>query len=325
MEQQTLKTECTNQPRLRTPKLRSYNRRLTLWWIKKFPLRSSYCMRKANLARIIAISVFAAATTLLVRNSKNVAAQSPSIATEPSLTAPPAIAPELTVTRAFDHYVVRGGWITWLLLIPLSVTALAVVIDCGIHIRRAAIMPEETVDALADLFGRGAYADAVRYVSEERSTLSRIVYAGMVEARNGYTAMEHGMEDAVDEQAARLSRKIEYLNIIGNVAPMVGLFGTVQGIIGMFVSIADAGGIPVMSRISNDLGTALVATYWGLLVAIPSLSVFGLMRNKIDALLAECAVMADRLMSVFRNESLSASAAAAAPQNTMTSPAVAVA
>ncbi|MBI1826768.1 MAG: MotA/TolQ/ExbB proton channel family protein [Planctomycetes bacterium] len=210
--------------------------------------------------------------------------------------------PEQTVMRAFDHYVVRGGWVTWLALIPLSVTALALIIDCGLTIRRASVMPAGTVKMLSDLLARGAYPEAVRLVADERSALARIIHSGMTEARNGYSAMERAMEDAVDEQAARFSRKIEYLNVIGNVAPMIGLFGTVGGIIRMFISIADAGGIPVMQRISSDLGTALVATYWGLLVAIPALSVFGLLRNRIDALLAECAVVADRMMSVFRGE-----------------------
>jgi len=251
---------------------------------------------------IVAAALLIAISAYLMRSSAFAADEAPPTAATQA--APGGVAPEMSVTRAFDHYVVRGGWITWFLLIPLSVTALAVIIDCSLTIRRGSVMPPETVTTLSEMFGRGTYPDAVRYVSEGRSALSRVIFAGMSEAANGYTAMEHAMEDAIDEQAARFSRKIEYLNVIGNVAPMVGLFGTVQGIIGMFVSIADAGGIPVMSRISHDLGTALVATYWGLLVAIPSLTVFGLLRNRIDALLAECAVSADRLMSVFRVESI---------------------
>lgn len=205
-----------------------------------------------------------------------------------------------SVTRAFDHYVVKGGWITWAALIPLSVTALALTVAYAITIRRGSVSPPETVERLSDLFERRAYPDALRFASEDRSVLAFVVYSGLVEARNGFAAMERAMEEAIDEQAARLARRIEYLNLIGNVAPMIGLFGTVTGIIGMFVSISEAGGIPVMSRISDDLGTALVATFWGLLVAIPSLSAFGLFRNRIDVLLAECALTADRLTAMLR-------------------------
>ncbi len=208
--------------------------------------------------------------------------------------------PEGSVNRAFDHYVVRGGWITWAVLIPLSVTALAFAVLYSVTISRRGLIPPVTVQRLGEYFEKGAYTDAVKYSSEDQSVLSYVVYSGLVEARNGYPAMERAMEEAIDEQAARLSRKIEYLNIIGNVAPMVGLFGTVHGIIGMFISIADEGGIAVMESISDDLGTALVATFWGLLVAIPSLTVFGLLRNRIEVLLAETALTADRLMTVFK-------------------------
>lgn len=269
-------------------------------------------MPKPLIARTVCLCLIALVTSAAISRlqvngqppTPATSANSISGAAASTTTTPAGNQPGFTMTRAFDHYVVRGGWITWLLLIPLSVTALALMIDGALTIRRGSVMPPETVETLSDLFARGAYPEAVRFVAEDRSALSRIILAGMTEARNGYAAMEHAMEDAIDEQAARFSRKIEYLNVIGNVAPMIGLFGTVQGIIGMFVSIADSGGIPVMSRISHDLGTALVATYWGLLVAIPSLSMFGLLRNRIDALLAETAMTADRLMSVFRAESV---------------------
>jgi len=209
--------------------------------------------------------------------------------------------------------------VTWIALIPLSVTALALIIECALTIRRASVMPAGTVKMLSDLFARGAYAEALRLVADDRSAIARIIHSGMAEARSGYSAMERAMEDAVDEQAARFSRKIEYLNVIGNVAPMIGLFGTVGGIIRMFISIADAGGIPVMQRISSDLGTALVATFWGLLIAIPALAVFGLLRNRIDALLAECAVIADRMMSVFRGEVAEPSALPAVQKSAISS------
>ncbi len=207
---------------------------------------------------------------------------------------------DLSAGGAFDHYVVNGGWITWFVLIPLSITALALAVQYGFTIRRRSVLPPQTVDELAELFDQGRYSEALQLSRDDRSVLAQIVYSGLVQARSGYAAMERALEEAIDEQAARLSRKIEYLNLIGNVAPMVGLFGTVYGIIGMFISIADAGGIPVMSRISHDLGTALVATFWGLFVAIPSLTVFGLLRNRIDVLLTECAVTADRLLAGFR-------------------------
>jgi len=68
----------------------------------------------------------------------------------------------------------------------------------------------------------------------------------------------------------------------------------------MFGSISESGGVPVMSRISADLGSALVATFWGLFIAIPSLTVFGILRNRVDVLMQECAVAAESLTAKFR-------------------------
>ncbi|MEK6677244.1 MAG: MotA/TolQ/ExbB proton channel family protein [Planctomycetota bacterium] len=207
-------------------------------------------------------------------------------------------------SRAFDRYVVGGGWVTLYTLIPLSVVALALSLQFGLAIRRKTIVPPEVVQRLSELIGEGDYPGVLKFTSEDSSVIGAVVNSGLMEAKNGYAAMERAMVDSIEENAAKLTRKIEYLNLIGNVAPMLGLFGTVQGIIGMFNSISDSGGIPVMARISADLGSALVATFWGLLVAIPSLAIFGLLRNRIDVLLTETATNVDRLMAIFKPQTM---------------------
>jgi len=204
---------------------------------------------------------------------------------------------------AFDRYVVRGGWVTTMILIPLSITAFALIIEANVAIRRGSAVPPEFVQALTEALDRREYVEAIRLCGEHPSVLASVVNAGLAQAGKGYAAMERAMEESLHERGAKWLRKIEYLNVIGSVAPMVGLFGTVIGIIGMFNSIADAGGIPVMARISRELGIALVATFWGLLVAVPSLTVFGIMRNRIEVLLAECALATERLMARFMPES----------------------
>jgi biopolymer transport protein ExbB len=204
------------------------------------------------------------------------------------------------VFRAFDHFVVKGGWITWFTLIPLSLAALALAIEHAVSIRRKSIIPAESVQRLTELIDQRQYAEAVRFSADDRSVIGYVTNAGLVEASHGYGAMERAVEEAVEDRTARLMRKIEYLNVIGNVAPMLGLFGTIYGMIGMFVSISETGGIPVAARVAEDLGVALVTTFWGLLIAIPALSVFALFRNRIDVLMAECAAVSDRLLGVFK-------------------------
>ena len=83
--------------------------------------------------------------------------------------------------------------------------------------------------------------------------------------------------ESLQEQAMVLFRRIEWINIIGNVSPMVGLFGTVLGIIKMFNSLALAGGQPHPSQLAGGISVALVTTFWGLLIAIPALTIHGIL------------------------------------------------
>jgi len=88
------------------------------------------------------------------------------------------------------------------------------------------------------------------------------------------------------------------LNIIGNVAPMLGLLGTVLGMILAFNEIVSARGIPSPVQLADSIGIALVTTFWGLIVAVPALAVYSFMRNRIDGLSAETALAAQELIGM---------------------------
>ena len=89
------------------------------------------------------------------------------------------------------------------------------------------------------------------------------------------------MEDAADEETARRLRKVDFLNLVGQLAPMAGLFGTVYGMILAFQSIVAAGGNADPVLLAGGIGTALVTTFWGLVVAIPALMGYAVIRNRI--------------------------------------------
>lgn len=202
--------------------------------------------------------------------------------------------------RVIDHFLVKGGPITWFILIPMSITTVALIIEYCVSIRRQTFVPQETFKQISEYLAERKYAEAVTYTAKEPSVLAGVVNTGLMESHNGYAAMERAVEEAIEERSARLLRKIEYLNVIGNISPMVGLFGTVYGMIRMFASIRQSGGIPEPARIGDDLSVALVATFWGLMIAIPSLGVFALFRNRIDVFTVECAIAADRLLTPFK-------------------------
>lgn len=248
-----------------------------------------------------------------VTTPAGIAANAPSPA--PASPASPTASAPGEVTRAFDRYVLQGGWVTIFTLIPLSVAGLALMIQYLLQIRRSLIVPESLIRELRGQVDAAKYAEALQIAHDNPCTISEVLQAGFFAAREGLVAMERAMEDSLEECAGRFQRKIEHLNLIGSVAPMIGLFGTVNGIIGMFGSISESGGVPVMSRISADLGSALVATFWGLFIAIPSLTVFGILRNRVDVLMQECAVAAESLTAKFR-----APASAGGPESIVAPP-----
>ncbi len=202
--------------------------------------------------------------------------------------------------KVFDHFLVRGGAITWFVLVPLSVATVALTVEYCMSIRRQTFVPVETYDRVSDHLKKREYTEAINFTANEPSLLATVVNTGLLESHNGYAAMERAVEETLEERSARLMRKIEYLNVIGNISPMVGLFGTVYGMIGLFATIKQEGGMPEPATIADDISIALVTTFWGLLVAIPALSVFALFRNRIDVLTAECALAADRLLTPFK-------------------------
>jgi biopolymer transport protein ExbB len=105
------------------------------------------------------------------------------------------------------------------------------------------------------------------------------------------------MEDATAEQSARLFRKIEYLSVIGNIAPMLGLLGTVIGMIVAFRQVAATQGAARAADLAEGIYLALVTTVEGLIVAIPALGAFAVFRNRVDQLVAEVAYVAQHVFA----------------------------
>ncbi len=112
--------------------------------------------------------------------------------------------------------------------------------------------------------------------------------------------MVRSLEQTADAETTRRLRLIEPLHVLGNVAPMVGLFGTVYGMILAFQTIVAAGGTPSPKMLAAGIGTALTTTFWGLIVAIPALSGYALLRNKIDALTSEADAVVEEIVTHFR-------------------------
>jgi len=187
-------------------------------------------------------------------------------------------------------------------LVGLSVCAVYLVIDQVIALRRKELMPEGLADQVRDCLLKGQVDQAVEECQAKPSSLSFVLLHGIEEIPFGWSSVEKATEDALAEQSARLYRKTEYLSVIGNIDPMVGLLGTVLGMILAFHRVATSQGTAAAPELAEGIYQALITTVGGLLVAIPSLGAFAILRNRLDQLIAETAHLTQTVFSSLRTK-----------------------
>jgi biopolymer transport protein ExbB len=200
-----------------------------------------------------------------------------------------------------------------LVLIGLSLTAAYLVFEQIMSLRKQELIPPALSDEVRKLVAAGQLEQAIALCRGQPSFLSVVLTHGLNEAEAGWSETEKAMEDALAEQAARLFRRVEYLSVLGNIAPMVGLLGTVTGMLLSFKQVADTEGQAGASQLASGIYQALVTTVVGLIIAIPALGAFAIFRNRVDQLVAEAAYAAHHALSPLKKGSAAASAAASAP------------
>ncbi len=194
---------------------------------------------------------------------------------------------------------VLGSFIIWFLLL-LSIGSIGLIGHMALTNQRKSILPVGVHKKIKALLEKNSYNEAIELAEREQSFFSQVLGATLRESNLGFTAMLRRLEQISDELTTERLRRIEYLNVLGQVSPMIGLFGTVYGMIVAFQSIVVAGGNADPVLLAGGIGTALTTTFWGLVVAIPALAGYAVLRNQIDALTAEATIAAEELLSQFR-------------------------
>lgn len=200
----------------------------------------------------------------------------------------------------FEQFVIAGGPIVWFVLLPLSLITVYFAAEYFITIRRSRLLPDGLVAGITGIirqFGVGRLGARLA----DRSDLVAVAVAKAVGAGRGdWFRMRNVLAESLQDQASALLRRIEWLNLIGNVSPMVGLFGTVYGMIKLFNTIVMAGGEPQTVQLADGISVALVTTFWGLFIAIPALAVHGVFQNRIEALVNDAVMEAESIMPEIR-------------------------
>ena len=194
---------------------------------------------------------------------------------------------------------VLGTAVIWLLLL-LSAMAIGLAISMAMSNRKELLLPEGFVGQMRKDIDAKRFQEAIARADASDSFIGRIMGEAMRQAPHGWNAVIRTLEQASEERTVARLRHIEILNTIGQVSPMIGLFGTVYGMILAFSAIVASGGAADPVMLAGGIGTALTTTFWGLVVAIPSLAACATLRGRIDAVTAEATLEAEELLSRFR-------------------------
>jgi len=272
---------------------------------------------------LVAISYCGAVPSAWAQSPDGPAARADPTATPATGPSDPATTTDAARRESLWGVIFSGGPIGVLIvlvLVVLSVASLALAIEHLMTIRQSVLMPPGLADEVRNQLTAGKLAAADAACRQQPSFLSFVLRAALAETEGGWPAVEKALEDATAEQAARLFRKIEYLSVIGNIAPMIGLLGTVIGMIFAFQEVAESQGAARAAQLAEGIYTALVTTVGGLLVAIPSLALFAVFRNRVDQLVAEASYAALHALSPLKRRTAPTTTAPTTTAPTTTAP-----
>ena len=184
-------------------------------------------------------------------------------------------------------------------IVALSIAGITFIIQGFISNRSAVFMPDDTTNRIREMIQARQFRELIEFTETDPSFVSRAVNPALKRAPS-WAAMKEAMETSIAEQTAEQFRKIEYLNIIGNLGPLLGLLGTVLGMIYAFQAVAESGGQANMSVLTAGIAVALAHTFMGLFLAVPCLAAFGVLRTIVDRLTTRGALVAEELLMMMK-------------------------
>lgn len=192
-----------------------------------------------------------------------------------------------------------GIWYTALFL-ALSITLLTLVVMNIIAARRDNVCPPDLVEGVEQNLAAGNIQAAAEMIRSDDSFLGQVVAAGLGKLDRGYPHAVEAMQEVGEEETMKMEHNLSYLALIGNISPMIGLFGTVDGMIRAFRTIATSGTTPKPGELAGDISTALFTTLAGLAIAIPAIAVYNILRNQVQRLTMQVGITSEELLDRFR-------------------------
>ena len=188
-----------------------------------------------------------------------------------------------------------------IIFLSLSFTLVALVVMNVLTARRENVCPMALLEGFENHLNERRYQEAYELAKSDDSFLGRVLSAGLAKLSSGYSQAIEAMQEVGEEENMKLEHRLSYVQLIGTISPMIGLFGTVHGMIDSFDVIANTQTSPKPSELAEGISTALFTTLVGLLIAIPAISAYSILRNRIARLVLEVGILSEGLMGRFEN------------------------
>ena len=181
----------------------------------------------------------------------------------------------------------------------ISVALVSLMIMNFLAVRRSVVCPPDLIDGFQAHLDEKQYQEAYELAKADESFLGNVLSAGLSKVSTSYKHSVAAMQDVGAEENMKLEHRASYLALIGTLAPMIGLLGTVDGMIRSFYTIATAGTSPDANKLAEGISTALLTTLVGLLIAIPAIAAYNIFKNMIQKLVLDVGITSDNLMGRF--------------------------
>jgi biopolymer transport protein ExbB len=188
-----------------------------------------------------------------------------------------------------------SGWIGAIILI-ISFYFVAKVSQLFIELRPQVMMPPDLVPQWDQLLAKREYQAIYQSASQNNSELGQLTAAGLASLANGIDEARESIERLGDVITVNLERKISMLAVIGSLGPMIGLLGTLKGMIASFSVIAISGQQLKPSEVAHGISEALVLTFEGVAISVPAIYFFALFKNRVSSFSLEVQHMADEFV-----------------------------
>jgi biopolymer transport protein ExbB len=180
-------------------------------------------------------------------------------------------------------FLIKGGPV----MIPIifgSVVALAIIIERFINLTEDKVLPKEFFNRIKGLLLEGHINEVLSICSKTNKPIAKIIEAGIMKYYFGRDEIKEAIEDAGRHEIAYLERYLNVLNTIGSLEPLLGLLGTVTGMIRVF-NVLSAGGMGQAEQLAGGIGEALITTAAGLVIAIPTVMFYNIFAERADRLI----------------------------------------